>query len=43
MYENPSRWGLTFQTYAQLTLVDLHKRASAHPAKMMERSVYSAR
>ncbi|XP_021914701.1 thymidine kinase 2, mitochondrial isoform X3 [Zootermopsis nevadensis] len=43
MYENPSRWGLTFQTYVQLTMLDLHTRTSTHPVKMMERSIYSAR
>lgn len=43
MYDNPSRWALAFQTYAQLTLVDHHTRASPHPVKMMERSIYSAR
>ncbi|XP_023727836.1 thymidine kinase 2, mitochondrial isoform X2 [Cryptotermes secundus] len=43
MYENPSRWGLTFQTYVQLTMVDLHTRPAAYPVKMMERSIYSAR
>ena len=43
MYGNPSRWALTFQTYVQLTMVDMHTRASTHPVKMMERSIYSAR
>ena len=43
MYDNPSRWALTFQSYVQLTMLDLHTCASAHPVKMMERSIYSAR
>lgn len=43
MYDSPSRWALTFQTYVQLTLLDMHTHASPHPVKMMERSVYSAR
>lgn len=43
MYDNPSRWAFTFQSYAQLTMLDLHTRASAQTVKMMERSIYSAR
>lgn len=26
MYSDPSRWSLTFQTYVQLTMLDLHTR-----------------
>lgn len=25
MYENPARWGITFQTYVQLTMLKLHQ------------------
>lgn len=43
MYTDPSRWGITFQTYVQLTMLDLHTKAVESPVKMMERSIYSAR
>ncbi|XP_069682145.1 deoxynucleoside kinase isoform X2 [Periplaneta americana] len=42
-YEDKLRWGLTFQTYALLTMLDTHLRPSPLPVKMMERSLYSAR
>ncbi|CAG2053863.1 unnamed protein product, partial [Timema podura] len=37
MYEDPKRWSLTFQTYVQLTMLDLHTRHTAQPTKLMER------
>uniref|UniRef100_A0A8C5MIA3 Deoxynucleoside kinase domain-containing protein n=1 Tax=Leptobrachium leishanense TaxID=445787 RepID=A0A8C5MIA3_9ANUR len=43
MYQDPFRWGITLQTYVQLTMLDIHTRPSAHPVKMMERSIYSAK
>uniref|UniRef100_T1J4A4 NudC domain-containing protein 1 n=1 Tax=Strigamia maritima TaxID=126957 RepID=T1J4A4_STRMM len=43
MYKDPSRWSLTFQTYVQYTMVELHNRIQQSPVKMMERSIYSAR
>jgi len=45
MYEDPKRWSLTFQTYVQLTMLDLHTRKAKNPnsVKMMERSIYSAK
>lgn len=43
MYSDPSRWGITFQTYVQLTMLDLHTRPVENPIKMMERSIHSAR
>ena len=45
MYEDPKRWSLTFQTYVQLTMLDLHTRGTTQPGatKMMERSIYSAK
>ena len=43
MYDDPSRWGITFQTYVQLTMLDLHTRPISRPVKMMERSLHSAR
>lgn len=43
MYSDPSRWGITFQTYVQLTMLDLHTKPVDCPIKMMERSIHSAR
>ena len=47
MYEDPSRWSLTFQSYVLLTMMELHaSRPPPQPQsliKMMERSVFSAR
>ncbi|CAH7075018.1 thymidine kinase 2, mitochondrial [Phodopus roborovskii] len=43
MYRNASRWGLTLQTYVQLTMLDQHTRPQMSPVRLMERSIYSAR
>ncbi|MCI4392963.1 hypothetical protein PGIGA_G00151940 [Pangasianodon gigas] len=43
MYEDPARWGLTLQTYVQLTVLDHHLSKIAAPVRMMERSIYSAK
>ena len=45
MYENPRRWSLTFQTYAQLTMLNLHTQKTMVPGaiKVMERSIFSAK
>lgn len=43
MYNNPSRWAHTFQSYVQLTMMDFHMERSNHRLKLMERSIYSAR
>ncbi|KAG8437611.1 hypothetical protein GDO86_008357 [Hymenochirus boettgeri] len=43
MYQDPNRWGLTLQTYVQLTMLDIHTKPSISPIKMMERSIYSAK
>ncbi|EDL87248.1 thymidine kinase 2, mitochondrial (predicted) [Rattus norvegicus] len=43
MYHNASRWGLTLQTYVQLTMLDQHTRPQMSPVRLMERSIYSAR
>ncbi|ESO82884.1 hypothetical protein LOTGIDRAFT_109002, partial [Lottia gigantea] len=43
MYEDPSRWGLTFQTYVQLTMLEIHTQPQEKRIKMMERSIYSAK
>ncbi|XP_047645782.1 thymidine kinase 2, mitochondrial isoform X2 [Phacochoerus africanus] len=43
MYRDACRWGLTLQTYVQLTMLDLHTRAQTLPVRLMERSIHSAR
>ncbi|TRY59763.1 hypothetical protein DNTS_027172 [Danionella cerebrum] len=51
MYQDPSRWGLTLQTYVQLTMLDQHVSPMARttlshhttPVRLMERSIYSAK
>ncbi|XP_018421948.1 PREDICTED: thymidine kinase 2, mitochondrial [Nanorana parkeri] len=43
MYQDSSRWGLTLQTYVQLTMLDVHTSPTVAPAKMMERSIHSAK
>ncbi|KAH9362443.1 hypothetical protein HPB48_020147 [Haemaphysalis longicornis] len=43
MYKDPKRWGLTFQTYVQLTMMQLHLEPVPSPVKIMERSLHSAR
>ncbi|XP_035252718.1 thymidine kinase 2, mitochondrial isoform X1 [Anguilla anguilla] len=43
MYQDPFRWGLTLQTYVQLTMLDRHLSTVSAPVRMMERSIYSAK
>uniref|UniRef100_A0A8C4QAM0 Thymidine kinase 2 n=1 Tax=Eptatretus burgeri TaxID=7764 RepID=A0A8C4QAM0_EPTBU len=43
MYRNPQRWGITLQTYIQLTMLNIHTRPLTMSIRMMERSIYSAR
>ena len=43
MYEDPTRWSLTLQTYVQLTMLETHLETTPKPVKMMERSLYSAK
>lgn len=43
MYQDPQRWGLTLQTYVQLTMLDRHLSAMPTPVRMMERSIFSAK
>ncbi|XP_074059287.1 thymidine kinase 2, mitochondrial isoform X2 [Macrotis lagotis] len=43
MYQDASRWGITFQTYVQLTMLDQHTRPQILPVRMMERSIHSAK
>uniref|UniRef100_A0A8C8ZRP9 Thymidine kinase 2, mitochondrial n=1 Tax=Prolemur simus TaxID=1328070 RepID=A0A8C8ZRP9_PROSS len=43
MYSDASRWGLTLQTYVQLTMLEQHTRPQTSPVRLMERSIHSAR
>ncbi|KAM7384997.1 hypothetical protein PAMP_001100 [Pampus punctatissimus] len=43
MYQDPERWGITLQTYVQLTMLDRHVSAISAPVRMMERSIFSAK
>ncbi|XP_019391442.1 PREDICTED: thymidine kinase 2, mitochondrial isoform X2 [Crocodylus porosus] len=43
MYQDSSRWGITLQTYVQLTMLDQHTRPMISPIRMMERSIHSAK
>lgn len=43
MYQDPERWGLTLQTYVQLTMLDRHQAPICGPVRMMERSLFSAK
>ncbi|OBS72622.1 hypothetical protein A6R68_12795 [Neotoma lepida] len=36
MYHNANRWGLTLQTYVQLTMLDQHSRPQMSPVRLME-------
>ena len=43
LYNDPHRWGFTFQANAQMSMAKLHAQQSKAPIKVMERSIYSAR
>ncbi|KAM4591164.1 thymidine kinase 2, mitochondrial isoform 2-T2 [Odontesthes bonariensis] len=43
MYQDPQRWGITLQTYVQLTMLENHLSAICAPVGMMERSIFSAK
>uniref|UniRef100_A0A0B6ZDN5 Deoxynucleoside kinase domain-containing protein n=1 Tax=Arion vulgaris TaxID=1028688 RepID=A0A0B6ZDN5_9EUPU len=43
MYQNPERWGITLQTYIQLTMLQIHKQPQEKPVRLMERSIFSAK
>lgn len=43
MYSDPARYAFLFQSYVQLTMLQLHTFKTACQYKIMERSVYSAR
>lgn len=41
LYEDPTRWSLTFQTHVQQTKLENHVKESNARVKLMERSVFS--
>ncbi|XP_042677268.1 thymidine kinase 2, mitochondrial isoform X2 [Centrocercus urophasianus] len=43
MYQDASRWGITLQTYIQLTMLEQHTKPMISPVRMMERSIHSAK
>ncbi|KAH9515553.1 Thymidine kinase 2, mitochondrial [Bulinus truncatus] len=43
LYQDPNRWGLTLQTYVQLTMLQTHTKAQEYPVRLMERSIFSAK
>lgn len=43
MYDDPTRWSLTLQTYVQLTMLQNHLKPQEKQIKLMERSIYSAK
>lgn len=43
MYKEPLKWAMTFQAYVSMTMLDMHRRPTASPVKLMERSIFSAR
>ncbi|XP_023281651.1 thymidine kinase 2, mitochondrial isoform X6 [Seriola lalandi dorsalis] len=43
MYQDPERWGITLQTYVQLTMLERHLSSISAPVRMMERSIFSAK
>ncbi|KAI9999662.1 hypothetical protein NQD34_018297 [Periophthalmus magnuspinnatus] len=43
MYQDPERWGITLQTYIQLTMLQVHQAPTCAPIRMLERSIYSAK
>lgn len=43
LYEDPQRWSMSFNQYALLTRLEMHKQKTVEPVKMVERSLYSTR
>ncbi|XP_050680705.1 deoxynucleoside kinase isoform X1 [Leptidea sinapis] len=43
MYKDPAKWAMTFQAYVSLTMLEMHRRTTKTPVKLMERSIFSAR
>lgn len=43
LYQDPKRWSFSFNNYAFLTRLEMHKFKADVPVKMLERSLYSTR
>lgn len=43
MYKDTEKWSFPFQSYVQLTMLNMHTMKTEHPIKLMERSIYSCR
>ncbi|XP_047459782.1 thymidine kinase 2, mitochondrial [Mugil cephalus] len=43
MYQDPQRWGITLQTYVQLTMLAGHLSPMSSHVRLMERSIFSAK
>ena len=43
MYKDPVKWSFCFQSYVQLTMLDLHTKPTQQAVKLMERSIFSAK
>ncbi|CAH1772762.1 unnamed protein product [Owenia fusiformis] len=43
MYKDAHRWSLTFQSYVQLTMLQVHCKKHTKPVKLIERSIYSSK
>lgn len=42
-YKDPKRWSSAFQSFAIITMSEMHMKKSTKPVKVMERSVFSTR
>jgi len=43
LYKDPARWNFSFNNYAMLTRLEMHKKETSVPVKMLERSLFSTR
>ncbi|XP_074648250.1 thymidine kinase 2, mitochondrial-like [Tubulanus polymorphus] len=43
LYQDPVRWSFSFNNYAQLTRLQMHRTKTKKAVKMLERSLYSTR
>lgn len=43
LYEDPQRWSFLFQSYVQLTRLNIHLQHTTNPVKMIERSLQNNR
>lgn len=43
MYEDRIKWSFPFQSHIGMTMLKLHKKRTAKPIKIMERSIFSGK